>query len=145
MILLLSGGRFALASGSGDLFLRAIFGAALLASFHTGRIKNAADDMVTNAREVLDAASANQHDRVLLQVVAFSRNIRRDDDTVRKLYTSHLAQGRVRFLRGRSVDTRAHSPTLRASGKRGSCRLVLRRLSSIADELLCGGQKATPI
>src|SRR6185369_8919605 len=34
-----------------------------------GRIEGPADDVVAHARQVLDAASANQNDRVLLEVV----------------------------------------------------------------------------
>ena len=37
--------------------------------------RRAADDVIANAREVLDAASADQHHRVLLQVVPFTRDV----------------------------------------------------------------------
>src|SRR5205085_8842051 len=50
--------------------LGAVFGAALLAVLHALRIERAAHDVVAHAGQVLHAAAADQHHRVLLQVVA---------------------------------------------------------------------------
>src|SRR5215467_9848654 len=49
--------------------------ATLLAVFHALGIQAAAHDVVANAGEVLDAASANQDHRVLLQVVALAADV----------------------------------------------------------------------
>ena len=38
-------------------------------------VERAADDVVANAREVLHAAAADEHDRVLLEVVALARDV----------------------------------------------------------------------
>src|SRR6185437_1955203 len=49
--------------------LGAVFRAALAAVLDALRIVGAADDVIAHARQVLDAAAADQHDRVLLQIV----------------------------------------------------------------------------
>src|SRR5262245_25063326 len=49
--------------------LGAVLAATLLAIAHAGGIKGAADDVVLDRREVLHAAAAHEHHRVLLQVV----------------------------------------------------------------------------
>src|SRR5262249_29875061 len=49
---------------------RAVFRAPLFAVGHANRIERAAHDVITNARQVFHTAPANQHYRVLLQVVA---------------------------------------------------------------------------
>src|SRR5512135_2458009 len=51
--------------------LGAVLRARLLAVLHALRIERAAHDVVAHARQVLDAAAADQHHRVLLQVMAF--------------------------------------------------------------------------
>src|SRR5579859_7572004 len=48
---------------------RAVFGTAGFAVAGPGGIQGAADDVVADAGQVLNAAAADHHDRVLLQVV----------------------------------------------------------------------------
>src|SRR5216683_3274711 len=55
--------------------LGAIFGAALLAVFHALRVERAAHDVVAHARQVFHPPAADQHHRVLLQVVALAADI----------------------------------------------------------------------
>src|SRR5260221_307323 len=55
--------------------LGAVFRAGLLAVLHALRVERAAHDVVTHAGQVLDAPAANQHHRVLLQVVAFAADV----------------------------------------------------------------------
>src|SRR5207249_7197310 len=57
--------------------LRAVLGARLLALIHSRGVERAADDMVADARQVLHAAAADHHDRVLLQVMPLTRDVRR--------------------------------------------------------------------
>src|SRR6476469_8875732 len=67
-----STGRICAAARRGirSLFLLpAVLRAGLLAIAHAGRVERAAHDLVADARQVLDASAAHQHDRVLLQVV----------------------------------------------------------------------------
>src|SRR4249920_2711409 len=61
-----------LAAGSG---LGPVLGAALLAVAHAGSVEGAADDVVLDRGQVLDLAAPDQHDRVLLQVVADARDV----------------------------------------------------------------------
>src|SRR5688572_30520493 len=55
--------------------LGAVLRTALLAARDTGGIERAADDVIANAREILDAAAADQDDRVLLQVVPLAGDV----------------------------------------------------------------------
>src|SRR5690348_9058484 len=64
--------------------LGAVFRAPLLAIFNAGRIERAAHNVISNAGQILHAAPANEHNRVLLQVVADTRNVRRHFVTVRQ-------------------------------------------------------------
>src|SRR6476620_12196845 len=92
------------------LGLRAVLAAALLAVAHTGGIERAADDVVLDRREVLDPTTAHEHDRVLLQVVADTRDVGRDLHLVGEANAGDLAQRRVRLL-GR------HRPDLQEIGR----------------------------
>src|SRR5258708_33427213 len=96
------------------LLLRAIAAASLLAVADALGVQGAADDLVTDARQVPDTAAADQHDRVLLEVVANARDIGGDLDLASQPDTGDLAQRGVRLLRRGRVNTRAHTTTLRA-------------------------------
>src|SRR5690606_18752022 len=52
--------------------LGAVLGTALLAVVDAGAVEGAADGVVAHAGQVLHAAAADQHHRVLLQVVALA-------------------------------------------------------------------------
>src|SRR5690349_1996947 len=54
--------------------LGAVLRTALLAVRDARGVERAADDVVTDARQILHAAAADQHDRVLLEVVALAGN-----------------------------------------------------------------------
>src|ERR1700759_4003760 len=81
------------------LLLDAVLATALLSIGHAGGVQRAAHDLVTHAREVLDAAATHEHDGVLLQVVALTRDVGRDLDRAGDPHTCDLAQRRVRLLR----------------------------------------------
>src|SRR3954454_22459497 len=89
------------------LLLHAVLGAGLLAVADAGGVERAAHDLVAHARQVLDAAAADEHDRVLLQVVALARDVDGDLHAVREAHAGDLAQRRVRLLRRGGVDARA--------------------------------------
>src|SRR3954447_24951840 len=130
-----SSGRTPAAARRGMSLLRlhAVLGAGLLAVRHPGRVERAADDLVAHARQVLDAATAHEHDRVLLEVVALARDVDRDLHPVREPHARDLAQRRVRLLRGGGVDARADAPPLR----RGHAPLApLARLQARGGQLL---------
>src|SRR3954471_9487672 len=89
------------------LLLHAVLRTGLLAITHAGGVERPADDLVAHARQVLDAAAADQHDGVLLEVVPLAGDVGRDLDPARDPDAGHLAQGRVRFLRRGRVHARA--------------------------------------
>src|SRR6478672_4542474 len=59
------------------LLLDAVLGARLLAVAHAGGVERAAHDLVAHARQVLDATAADEHDRMLLEVVPLARDVAR--------------------------------------------------------------------
>src|SRR4051812_35534905 len=96
------------------LGLHAVLRACLLAVRDAGGVERAANDLVAHARQILDAAAANEDDRVLLQVVALARDVGGDLHAVGQAHTGDLAKRRVRLLRGGRVDTRADAAPLRS-------------------------------
>src|SRR5262249_12120182 len=108
---------------SGLRTLRSIFRAPLLAVFHARGIERSANYVITNSWEVLHAATAHEHDRVLLQVVADAGDIRGDFDGIRKANAGDFAERGVRFLRRLRVDADADSALFRAAHQRGRLRL----------------------
>src|SRR5574338_768690 len=87
------GMRYSSASVSGGFGrLRAVFGAALFAILHALRVERAAHDVVAHTREVLDPPPADQHHRVLLQVMAFAADVADHLEAVGQAHFRHLAQ-----------------------------------------------------
>src|SRR3982751_30677 len=127
------------------LLLRAVTAAGLLAVADTLGVQRTADDLVADAREVLHTTATHEPDRVLLQVVADARDVRRDLDLAAELHTSDLAQRRVRLLGGSGVDARAHAAPLRASLQRRRLGLARLRLAALADQLLDRGHRVSPL
>src|SRR6202165_3172947 len=93
--------------------LGAVLGARLLAILGACGVQGAADDVVADAREVLDLASADEHDRVLLQVVSDAGDVSSHLDARGQPDAGYLAEGRVRLFGGLGVDAHAASPPLR--------------------------------
>ena len=116
--------------------LRAVFGAALLAIFHARGIETASHDVIAHARQVFDAAAANQHDRVLLQVVSFAADVADHLETVGEPHFGHFTQRRVRLLRSRRVDARADPAALRGTGQRRHLALGAWRAAGFSHELV---------
>src|SRR5215469_11613970 len=121
------------------LALGAVLGAALLAVAGAGRVERPADDVVADARQVLDTAAPDEDDRVLLQVVTDARDVRRHLDAVAQPDAGDLAQRRVGLLRCGGVDAHAHPPALGRAPERRRLRLLDRRLAADANQLLNGG------
>src|SRR5215470_3792518 len=93
--------------------LGAILRTALLAVLDALGIQHAAENVVAHAGQVLDAAAADHDHRVLLQVMAFTRDVTDHLEAVGQAHLGDLAQRRVRLLRRRGVDARAHATLLR--------------------------------
>src|SRR5699024_2634086 len=119
--------------------LGSVAAAGLLTALDSLGVEGAADDLVTHTREVLHTTAADEHDRVLLQVVALTGDVRGDLDLARELHTGALAECGVRLLGSGRVHTGAHAAPLRAApeGRRRVLRGLV--LPSLADELLNGG------
>src|SRR5687767_3260911 len=122
----------------GRLFgaLGAVLGAALPAVLDALRVEHAAKHVVANAGQVAHTAAADQHDAVLLQVVAFAGNVADDFTLVGQADLGDLAQRRVRLLRGRGINTGADAALLRVLLHRRNLRLGLLRFATLADQLV---------
>src|SRR3982751_3079518 len=123
------------------LLLRTVAAAGLLTVLHALGVQRATHDLVADAGEVLHAAAADEHDRVLLQVVADAGDVRRDLDAAGEADTRDLAQRRVRLLRGRRVHAGAHAAPLRAPLERRGLGLADLVLAALADQLLDRGHR----
>src|SRR5262245_24596036 len=115
--------------------LRAVLRPTLLAALDANGVERAAHDVVPHARQVLHAAAANEHERVLLQVVADTGDVGRDFDLVGQADTRDLAKRRVRLLRGLREHAHTDAALLRAVLQRRALRLPLDLLASFADQL----------
>src|SRR5689334_13208134 len=104
-------------------FLRAVLGPALLAVLHSLRVEAAAHDVIAHTGEVLHPASADQHHRVLLQVVAFPADVADHLEPVGEPHLGDLAQRRIRLLGRGRIDARADPALLRRAGKCGNLAL----------------------
>src|SRR5437867_3389532 len=94
--------------------LRPVLGSSLHPSLHAHGVERAAHDVIANARQVLHASAANQHQRVFLKVVTDTRDVGRHLDAVREPHARHLAQRRIRFLGRLGEDAHADAALLRA-------------------------------
>src|SRR5215211_7423599 len=120
--------------------LGAVARAGLLAVADALGVEHAADDLVADAGQVLDAAAAHQHDRVLLQVVADAGDVRGDLDPAVQPHPADLAQRRVGLLGRVRVDARADPPPLGRALERRGLGLLDLALAALADQLGDRGQ-----
>src|SRR4051794_16915553 len=127
------------------LLLGAVAAASLLTVLDALGVEGAADDLVADTGKVLHPAAADEHDRVLLEVVAHARDVSGDLDATRQAHAGDLAESGVRLLRGGGVDARADAAALRRSLQ--GRRLVLRHLvlAALADQLINGGHRVVPL
>src|ERR1700748_1203551 len=93
--------------------LGAVLRTTLLTVLDALGIQHAAEDVVAHARQVLDATAADHHHRVLLKVMAFTRDVADHLEAVGQAHLGDLTKRRVRLLRGRGVDARADAALLR--------------------------------
>src|SRR5688500_7955113 len=119
--------------------LGAVLVPALLPPVDTGGVQRAPHDVIAHPRQILHPAPANQHDGVLLQVVAFARDVGDDLEAVGQPDLGHLAKGRVGLLRRGGVYPRADPPPERVRLERGRLVLADRRLAPVADQLIDRG------
>src|SRR6185295_1708223 len=92
--------------------LDAVLGPARLAVLDAGAVQRAADDVIAHAGQVAHAAAADEHDRVLLEVVAFARDVGRGLAAAREAHAGDLSKSGVRLLGRHRLDDEAHAPLL---------------------------------
>src|ERR1700684_532000 len=91
----------------------AVFGTALTPFLDADRIQRAADYVIAHAGQILDPAAADQHYRVLLQVVSDARDVRVNLVAIGEPHPRDLAQCRVGLLGRSGLDLGAHAAFLR--------------------------------
>src|ERR1019366_5426924 len=116
--------------------LGSVLGATLLAVGDAYGIQRAAHHVIADTRQILHTATAYQHNRVLLQIVADTVNVGRDFNAVGQPHAPDLAQSGIRLLRRLGVHPSADAALLRAGLQSRTCRLVLRRGSTLAHQLI---------
>src|SRR5579859_2110569 len=116
--------------------LCSVFRPALLAVLDALGIEHAAQNVVAHARKVLDAAAADHHHRVLLQVMALAGDVTDHFEAVGQAHLGDLAQRRVRLLRRRRVDAGAHAALLRRLLQRRHLLLGMLHHARLANELI---------
>jgi hypothetical protein len=78
--------------------LGTILGSALLAVGDANRVKRSAYDVIADTGQILDAAAANEHDRVLLKVVADAGDVGGHLNPVGQAHASHIRRAEFGFL-----------------------------------------------
>src|SRR5829696_4567175 len=117
------------------LALGAVARAGLPAVADALGVEGAADDLVADAGKVLHPAPADEHDGVLLQVVANAGDVGGDLDAAGQPHPADLAQGRVGLLGRGRVDARADTPPLGRALQRRRLGLLDLALTALADQL----------
>src|SRR5215218_1404289 len=116
--------------------LGAVLRTGLPAVLDTLGVENAAQNVIADTRKVAHTAATDQHDAVLLKVVALARDVADDFALVRQANLGDLAKRRVRLLRGRRVNAGANAALLRVLFHRRDLGLGLLRLATLADQLV---------
>ena len=122
--------------------LGAVLRTTLLAIIDTKGIERTTDDVVTNTGKVTNATAADEHDRVLLKVVAFTTDVRGHFFAIGQTNTSDLPECGVRLLGSRCLHSQTHTATLRAVIKVTDLRFELRCLAWFAYELINGRHRS---
>src|SRR4051812_24304503 len=92
--------------------LRTVEGATAATGINPGRVERATNDVVANARQVLHPTTTNENNRVLLQIVAFTRNVGGDFHAVGQTNARNLSKRRVRLLWRSRLDLSADAALL---------------------------------
>ena len=127
----------------------AVLGTGLHTVLHALSIQSTTDDVVTHTGKVLNTTAADQHHRVLLQVVANTGNVSGNFHTIGQTHTGDLTKGGVRLLGGGGTDSSAATALLggrqigslvllsvQTSLQSGSGGLVADLLTAITNQLI---------
>src|SRR5450830_398509 len=118
--------------------LGTVLRASLLTILDALGIQSTANHVVTHTRQILHTAAANQHDAMLLQVVAFTTDVRNHFETVGQTHFCNLTQSGVWLFRSRCVNAGANTTLLRAVFQRRRFALHGQRDTWIANQLIDG-------
>src|SRR5690606_1414368 len=99
---------------SSSLF-RSVLRPPLLAVVDSARIQRATNNVIPHTRKVLDLATADEHNRVFLQVVALARNIGGNFHIIRQPNSGDLTKRGVGLLRGHGANLGADAALLRCA------------------------------
>src|SRR3954471_21898390 len=116
--------------------LGAVLRTALLAVLDALGVEHATQDVVAHARQVLDAAAADHDHRVLLKVMALTRDVADHLEAVGEAHLRDLTKRRVRLLRGRRVDAGANTTLLRRLLQRRHLLARLLHFTRLSDQLV---------
>ena len=98
-----------------------------------------ADDVVADTGKIADAAAADEHDRVFLEVVPLTRDVDGHFLGVGEPHTGDFAEGRIRLLRCHRPHLEADAPLLRAAIEHRRLGEFPLRPAAAADKLAEGG------
>src|SRR4030067_396261 len=118
-----------------------VLGPAPLAVGHSRRVQRPPDHVITDTRKILDPASPDENDRVLLKIVPHAGNVCRDLHPVRQPHARDFPQSRVRLLGRRRIDPDAYAPLLRRAGQSRTLRLGLDRKSALTQQPAGAGEQ----
>src|SRR6056297_1208093 len=101
-------------------FFRPVTAAGLFPVVDAQGVAGAANHLVANTGKVAYPTTTHQHDRVLLEVVAFARDVDGDFLAAAEPHAGDFPQRRVRFLRRHGPHLQANALLLRALFQDGS-------------------------
>src|SRR4030081_588910 len=116
--------------------LRAVLRTALFTVLDALGIEDAAENVVTNAGQILDADAEDYEHGVFLKVMAFPRDVADHFEAVGQAHLGDLTKRRVRLLRGRGVDARANAALLRRLLQRRHLLARLLNRTRFCDQLV---------
>src|SRR5688500_15566698 len=118
--------------------LRAVLRPSLFPPLDADGVERAPDHVIPVTRQVRHTAAANQHQRVLLQVVADAGDVGRYLDPIGQANARHLPERGVRLLRGLREHADTDATLLRTDLKRGTLGLGNDLLASLTNERTAG-------
>ena len=124
--------------GTGFRAFRTILGAGLTALIDSEGIERTTNDVVTDTWKVFYPATANENDRVFLEVVTFTTDVSDDFKAIGETHFGDFTERGVRLLWRPGHDLEANAAALRAVDESGRFRLLDWNVASFANELING-------
>src|SRR6266849_5257547 len=115
-----------------------VVGAAHPPLFDAAGVQGAANDVVTDAGQIFHAAATHEHNGMLLQVVAFVRNVGNDFEAVGQPDFRDFAHRGVWLLGRAGHDLKANAAAERRILQSRRLRLASHSSASLSDELIDG-------